>query len=378
MRSFLNILCFLSLTTVASACNVPVFRYALERWRPDSSDIVVFHGSPLTDAQQRSVQNLQSEEANAKVIAQATDAPMDDNIALLWDELSKQRELQLPYVVVRSSVAGTQVNGWRGSLAEAETTKLLSSPVRQELSQRLLSGHSAVWLVLKSNDAARNAKVVSLLQEELKRLSEEIPLPEGIGLPGSELFSEIPLLMRFSVLEIDPENSDEKFLTSLLKGFEPDSIDNGQPLVVPVFGRGRALEVIPASQVNAGLVEDLTLFLCGACSCQVKERNPGFDVLISAKWETELFGEDAAAMATKFSTEEEEIGLPVLLEIPSGKAESEVEATPLVEDSPMMNEAVDQEAISQESENTSSGVAWVIGLLAVFVTGLAISHSVKS
>jgi hypothetical protein len=183
--------------------------------------------------------------------------------------------------------------------------------------------------------------------------------------------------MRFSVLEIDPADSDEQFLTSLLKGFEPDSIDNGQPLVVPVFGRGRALEVIPAGQVNAGLVEDLTLFLCGACSCQVKERNPGFDLLISAKWEAELFGENAEMMATKFSTEEEEIGLPVLLEIPSGKADSEVEATLLVEDSPIVNEAVGQAAISQESESTS-GVAWVIGLLAVFVTGLAVSHSMKS
>jgi hypothetical protein len=377
MKSALPILCFLSLTTVASACNIPVFRYALERWRPDSSNVVVFHNSPLSDAQRNSVKNLQSLDANVKVLQQSTDAPMDDSIALLWDELSKQPDLQLPYVVVRSSVAGTQVYGWRGSLAETEAVKLLSSPVRQELSKRLLSGHSAVWLVLKSNDAARNAEVVSLLQGELQQLSEEIPLPEGIGLPGSELFSEIPLLMRFSVLEIDPADSDEQFLTSLLKGFEPDSIDNGQPLVVPVFGRGRALEVIPAGQVNAGLVEDLTLFLCGACSCQVKERNPGFDLLISAKWEAELFGENAEMMATKFSTEEEEIGLPVLLEIPSGKADSEVEATLLVEDSPIVNEAVGQAAISQESESTS-GVAWVIGLLAVFVTGLAVSHSMKS
>jgi hypothetical protein len=40
-------------------------------------------------------------------------------------------------------------------------------------------------------------------------------------------------------------------------------------------------------------------------------------------------------------------------------------------------EAVGQSAISQESESTS-GVAWVIGLLAVFVTGLAVSHSMKS
>ncbi len=371
MKPLLYIVSFLSLTTVATACNVPVFRYALERWRPDTTDVVVFHSSPLSDAEQVAAQNLNSPDANVKLVLQATDAVMDDSIVLLWEELGKQPDLQLPYVVVRSFVAGTQVNGWRGSLAEAETTKLLTSPVRRELSQRLLSGHSAVWLVVKSNDEARNTAVVSLLQEELQRLSAEIPLPEGIGLPGSELFSEIPLLMRFSVLEIDPTDSDEQFLTSLLTGFEPNSIGNGQPLVVPVFGRGRALEVIPAGQVNAGLIEDLTLFLCGACSCQVKERNPGFDLLISAKWDVELFGKNAAAIATQFSTADDEIGLPVLLEIPSGRENPEVIAV----DEQDSSASVATQVTPQES-NSTSAVAWIVGLLAVFAIGLAVSRSV--
>ena len=45
--------------------------------------------------------------------------------------------------------------------------------------------------------------------------------------------------------------------------------------------------------MNADLIHDLTEFLCGACSCQVKEQNPGFDLLLSTNWAEALFGEDS-------------------------------------------------------------------------------------
>ena len=89
------------------------------------------------------------------------------------------------------------------------------------------------------------------------------------------------------------DDAQEQFLVRLFSGFQPQAYTEKQPLVIPVFGRGRALEVIPADQLDAKLFEELTLFLCGACSCQVKESNPGFDLLLSADWNRELFGENA-------------------------------------------------------------------------------------
>jgi len=308
------------------ACNVPVFRYALERWRPDTCDIIVFHDAPLTEAYQSIVQSLRSESdhnrgpANARVILRPIDAAMDDATALLWEEMKSIPDVKLPYVVVRSAIGnGHTINNWRGSLDEVATAGLLQSPVRKQLAQRLVTGTSAVWLVLKSDNEKRNAEVLELLNTELAELSKKIPLPDGIGLPGSELFSEIPLLMKFSVLEIDPSDQQERFLLSLLTGFEPDAMKKGMPLVIPVFGRGRALEVIPADRVDAGLVEDLTLFLCGACSCQVKERNPGFDLLMSTDWDRELFGEDAEDVAAQLKSNSKDVLLPELLVIPPGK-----------------------------------------------------------
>ncbi|MEZ6132020.1 MAG: hypothetical protein R3C59_25440 [Planctomycetaceae bacterium] len=311
------------------ACNVPVFRYALERWQPDACDIIVFHDIALTDVQRDFIQTVRSGSAsgggtaNAKVVVQQTDAAMDNATALLWDELRQRTDVRLPYVVVRSTIGnGRTINNWRGPLKDAAAAGLLSSPVRTRLAQRLVTGTSAVWIVLKSDNAKRNAEVLELLNTELENLSKKIPLPDGIGLPGSELFSEIPLLMKFSVLEVDANDPHERFLVSLLTGFEPDTFRKGIPLVVPVFGRGRALEVIPAERVDAGLIEDLTLFLCGACSCQVKEQNPGFDLLISTAWNRELFGDNADDVAAELKSSSKDVQLPELLVIPPGKNRS--------------------------------------------------------
>lgn len=309
------------LPAAANACNVPVFRYALERWAADPCEVVVFHEGHLTPAQQAFVQQLQAASAtNIEVLQQNVVHDMDPEVGALWEGQRQQPELSMPYVVVRSSVAGRTINNWRGSMDDAMQAGLLSSPVRRKLSRRLLTGHSAVWLVMKSEDEDRSRAVVQLLNEQLDQLGREIPMPEGIGLPGSELFSDIPLLMKFSVLELDPADNRERFLVQLLTGFEPDAVNSGEPLVVPIFGRGRALEVIPAKQLDAGLIEDLTLFLCGACSCQVKERNPGFDLLMTANWERELFGEDAEELASQMIAANTAAAEPVLIQIPPGSS----------------------------------------------------------
>ena len=42
---------FLLLTGASRACNVPVFRYALERWAADHFEVVIFHRGPLGQAE---------------------------------------------------------------------------------------------------------------------------------------------------------------------------------------------------------------------------------------------------------------------------------------------------------------------------------------
>lgn len=283
------------LGSVALACNVPVFRYALERWKPDACEVFVFCDRDF-DAQQqpelaRLIAQAQEKRSNLSVTISQVGVDKKPRHAELWDTIRQLPGVKRPYVVVRTSVNDKQsVNSWHGPLANFKAEHLLDSPARQEISKRLLKGDSVVWVVLKSPVAERNSQIGQLLGNELKKLAKTTPFPDGLGLPGSELYSELPLLMQFSVMEVDPSDAREQFLVGLFSGFEPDAIKNQQPLVVPVFGRGRALEVLPADRLDAGMIGDLTRYLCGACSCQVKERNPGFDLLLQADWDRELFG----------------------------------------------------------------------------------------
>ena len=309
--------------TAAIACNVPVFRYALERWRPDLCQVIVFHEEGLTTQQEQQLQSLGKATiahgglANAEIIHSKVGSETDRGRKELWEALSRKPNVRLPYVVMRTALGtGELVTHWSGPLQEVSKAHLVDSPVRRELSRRLLAGDSVVWLMLKSDDASKNKATRDLLAAELERLGKTLKLPDGIGLPGSELYSEVPLFLKFTILELDPKDPAEQLLVRLMSGFEKDA--KSEPVLAPVFGRGRALEVISAKQLNAGLIEDLTMFLCGACSCQVKERNPGFDLLLATNWNSELYGEDGDAPPPVTSLERTPTK-PTPLTIPPGR-----------------------------------------------------------
>ena len=58
-----------------------------------------------------------------------------------------------------------------------------------------------------------------------------------------------------------------------------------EPMVFPVFGRGRVLEPLIGAGINKENVLEHSGYLCGACSCEIKDQNPGIDLLIAANWE---------------------------------------------------------------------------------------------
>lgn len=313
------------------ACNIPVFRYALERWTPDVCEIILFTEKPLSTDEDAFVRSLERQSslvggpANSRVIRAELQA-LTPELNSLWQSLQQSPNRTPPYVVIRSRYGKDRVaNHWSGPLQDSLSVPLLDSPVRRELARRLQKGDAIVWLVLKptvaadGKDSTATTAALNLLQEQCQALPGKLELPEGIGLQGSELYSEVPLLLQFSVLELSAADPQEQYLIRQLTGFQPAAFDAGEALIVPVFGRGRALEVIPASRLDADLIEDLSRFLCSACSCQVKEQNPGFDLLISTPWNTELFGEDAQlppAPPVKGTGRSEK---PTLLPIPPGR-----------------------------------------------------------
>ena len=318
----------------AAACNIPVFRYALERWKPDSCEVLVFYDGDLTAEQSAIVDRLSSQtgeasgHANATVIRidlasqNQTDQKRDDQNAErvgLWTALKESEKVTLPYAVVRTKLGrGKMINHWHGSLDAADRIGLFDSPVRRETRDRLLAGHSVVWLLVGSSDAEKTADAKQLARQTFKTLEGKVKLPEGIGLPGSELYADIPLVLKYSLLQVEGDDPKEAFLLSLLTGLRKTDFEQGEPLFVPVFGRGRALEVIPARDMTPRLMQELTVFLSGACSCQVKEQNPGFDLLINADWDGRLFG-DPENRPPDRSAEEGRYRDSVLVPIPPGR-----------------------------------------------------------
>ena len=213
---------------------------------------------------------------------------------------------------------GQYVNHWHGSLTAAGQLGLYQSPLRNQIRERLLAGHSVVWLMVRSDDDQRNQDAKNIVESAFKTLVSKVKLPEGIGLPGSELYADVPLVLRFSLLEINPQDTRESYATDLITGLRQQAFADGEPLLVPVFGRGRALEVIPAGDLSPRLIEQLTVFLCGACSCQVKEQNPGFDLLIDADWDGELFGDEENRPPDRSELEGKN-RRPVLVPVPPGR-----------------------------------------------------------
>jgi len=295
----------LFMAPAAQACNIPVFRYALERWRPDPFDAVVFHRGELSDEQKtliekwrmRSIEALGLDDAEVEpanfeitvVDLAAAEVPRD--LKLLWELFQKihKSEPTVPWIVFRAPGDPRKpLIAYHGALADETWAAACDSPVRRELRQRLLTGHSLVWLVVPGRSAETNERIQKLLAERLPELEKEIELPEGIGTDGFDLLSEVPLEIKFSTLALNRDDPAEHALLALLHGHFPKLADLDQTIVLPVFGCGRVLDAIVGDEIDADVLTDASQFLCGACSCQVKNLNPGFDLLVAGDWDSLL------------------------------------------------------------------------------------------
>ncbi len=161
------IVCVSVMTDWASACNIPVFRYALERWKPDACEVFVFTDAGFKADQHAELAQLtkaaQDKRSNLSVSFSEVGVDKDPRHRELWETIRQLPGAKLPYVVVRTSVNDKQaVNGWHGPLANFQASQLLESPSRRELAKRLLKGDSVVWIVLKSNHTDRNEQIVQL------------------------------------------------------------------------------------------------------------------------------------------------------------------------------------------------------------------------
>ncbi|SVD86358.1 uncharacterized protein METZ01_LOCUS439212, partial [marine metagenome] len=142
----------------------------------------------------------------------------------------------------------------------------------------------------------------------LEQASRETKLPKGI-IPLGEagplrsgpdegpidmddvLRSSVPLKIQFTTLAVSRKNPAEKiFIAMLLNHSQRMRSIADQPIAIPIFGRGRVLEGMIGKDITLEHTLGAASYLCAACSCQVKDQNPGLDMLMAVKWADHMLG----------------------------------------------------------------------------------------
>lgn len=311
-------LILLSDTLPARGCNVPVFRYALEQWRPDPYRAVVFHRGPLSEAEKTCIAPLEEHDGRtvANVALRTIDVDKIESEAdRAWFESLDNPTLPL-LVVQYPTPLQIEAPIWSGPLDREAVERLTHSPLRRELVRRLVDGQTAVWLLLESGDRQKDEAAAALLKTEIEMLQKTLKLPALTDSLEDSLLTATPLRVEFSLLRI-PRDSAEQALVGMLLQSEPDLPERTDAMAFPVFGRGRAMLGLVGKGITAANIRDSAAFLVGACSCQIKEQNPGFDLLLAGAWDSLLSREGIPPIASRLP---ESAKPPELVPIPSGSS----------------------------------------------------------
>ncbi len=361
-RTFLFCVVMFVAGSVADACSIPVFRYALERWPADLFEVDVFYRDTLSAEHRQLVSQLEDQSlvngggVNWEVVLCRVEDDLAQDLQTVRESLG---DVSYPHLVLRRP-GGRQGSPivWQGPLQDAQRG-LWTSPARSALIDRLATGDSIVWLVFRGKSREQAQHATALLQENFPTLSDEIALPPGVGLPGSEVLSPVPLAVRFSVLEIDDASETERLFRREVLSGHPQAMGEGETIVVPVFGRGRAMAVLSADEFDAATVEEYTRFLCGACSCQVKQGNPGFDLLLAVNWDERLWSDGEPPQRIPATAGGDAATETTMVAIPPGQPP----ASPA-------NASPDPNSTSVLTIAQSTLPAWIVAVIGLVVFGL--------
>ena len=274
----------------AAGCDVPVFRYALERWAPDAYHAVVFHRGEL-DADGRAALDLLREaahpeagRANLAVHTVDLDGPMTDAERTIWRR--QEPGVSLPHAVLLypTTMTGDRL-AWVGPFSVDRVRAVTSSPARQEIARHITGGGTAVWVLLESGDKARDDAAAQVIVEQLALAARTLSLPRELVEASPQLASRLKI--DFTLVRVGRDDPAERVFTAMLLGSESDlkTVYRDEPMAFAVFGRGRIL----LAAVAAGITADNVMMGCrellARCSCEVKDEHPGLDLLFDVPWQ---------------------------------------------------------------------------------------------
>src|SRR5207244_7823462 len=115
-------------TPHSELCNIPVFRYALERWQAAPYEVIVFHRGPLEGAARAAVDELRKEPANVKVDHIDLAKDLEGRSKEIWESLKSPAE---PWMV--ALYPGGEGLAWAGHAGAGAVRALIDSPARREV-----------------------------------------------------------------------------------------------------------------------------------------------------------------------------------------------------------------------------------------------------
>ncbi len=298
------------MATLIHACDVPVFRYALERWAPDAYHAVIFHRGPLKPTENALIEEFRGKTsgdpfpANLEIQTVNLAGAADAATKKLW---ASQSKATLPWVVLKYPAAGARQGiAWSGPLDANSAHALTDSPARREIARRLLAGDSVTWLFLEIGDTSKDEAAAAQLKTLLAKTEQVMKLPSPVA--GNSVTNATPnplgvapnarpLELHFSILRISRKDPMEQVFIRMLLNTEEGLDTYKEPMTFPIFGQGRALYVMIGRGINEDNVAKACLFLGGACSCEVKAQNPGTDLLMAVDWQRRQGGDQVPTVA---------------------------------------------------------------------------------
>jgi hypothetical protein len=305
----------MAMSVPANACQIPVFRYALEKWLPDPFEVTVIHKDKLTADQSALVERI-TKARYAKIPTNLTIHSVVDA-----NELSDSTKTLVklhppksyPWMIIEyPEWVRTDRVAFSGPLDSGTVDGVFDSPARRQIVKRLIDGESAIWVLIESGDKAKDDAAEGVLTKTIADAMKHLTLPiEEIKADKDfQADTVVKLQIAFSVLRVSQKDPAEAFFVAHLLNSEPDLFKyTKDPIAIPVFGRGRSYFALAGKGVTGDNLADDAKFLTSACSCTVKKENPGSDLVFTANWDKLIKG---SALPPETAPEIAGLSLPYL------------------------------------------------------------------
>jgi len=278
-----------------AACNVPVFRYALERWAPDLYHTVIFHRGALSEKDSATLAALKVASKRANLVVRTVDLAKGEQG---WSDklyaggplprivLLKPSPKRLPHPGPKEWTQREVV--WSGALTKASAALMCDSPTRRRIARLIRSGESAVWVMLDSGNKDKDASVAAAVRSRLDELTRTLKLPKtGSPVSRRPKGGRLPKLrLAFSMLRVARNDPRERVMVEMLLSSRAGLRASKGPILFPVFGRGRILWPLAGDEITAAGITKIAKHLLDPCSCQVKDLFSAYDILIATDWKS--------------------------------------------------------------------------------------------